>query len=229
MSGPVRWLIALYPRAWRDRYGREVADLAEQLVRAGDTTPLRAWLDLAAGAAIERGCALARAAATTSARAGAVSLILRNLVFTAVIPGLGGAWTPWWILTRDGRTATPQAWAAVPVIAAGTALYAWCVWNFVTVGRGTPGPWDAPSQVVAAGPYRWVRNPIYLAAILIVAGEAWLFMSPRLLIYAGAMAVFFHLFVTGYEEPTLRRRFGSTYLEYGRAVPRWIVRSPRHS
>jgi protein-S-isoprenylcysteine O-methyltransferase Ste14 len=68
--------------------------------------------------------------------------------------------------------------------------------------------------VVAAGPYRWVRNPIYLAALLIVLGEAWLFLSPALLAYAGVMAVLFHLFVIGYEEPTLRRRFGGTYLEY---------------
>ncbi|HZD73658.1 MAG TPA: isoprenylcysteine carboxylmethyltransferase family protein [Actinomycetota bacterium] len=158
------------------------------------------------------------------------SLIVRNLVFTAVVPGLGGAWVPWQILTRHGRTATPTpaAWAAVPVIAAGTALYVWCVWNFAAVGGGTPGPWDPPSRVVAAGPYRWVRNPIYLAALLIVLGEAWLFLSPRLLAYAGAMAVCFHLFVTGYEEPTLRRRFGSTYLEYQRKVPRWIPRRPRH-
>jgi protein-S-isoprenylcysteine O-methyltransferase Ste14 len=110
---------------------------------------------------------------------------------------------------------------------AGTALYVWCVWNFAAVGRGTPGPWDAPSRVVAAGPYRWVRNPIYIAALLIVLGQAWLFMSLRLLTYAGAMAVFFHLFVTGYEERALRRRFGNTYLEYRRLVPRWIPRPPR--
>ena len=64
------------------------------------------------------------------------------------------------------------------------------------------------------GPYRWVRNPIYLAALLVVLGEAWLFLSPRLLAYAAAMAACFHLFVTGYEERTLARRFGPAYLEY---------------
>jgi len=96
------------------------------------------------------------------------------------------------------------------------------------VGGGTPGPWDAPPRVVAAGPYRWVRNPIYLAALLIVGGQAWLFLSLPLLAYAGAMAVFFHLFVTSYEEPALRRRFGTTYAEYRRTVPRWIPRPPRH-
>jgi protein-S-isoprenylcysteine O-methyltransferase Ste14 len=229
MSRRMRCLLALYPRAWRDRYGREVASLTEELIRAGDCTPLRAGLDLAAAAVVERARALRRAAVliTAAPMAGALSLVVRNLVFTVVVPGLGGAWLPWWILTRQGHTATPAAWEAVAVIAAGTALYAWCVWDFAAVGRGTPGPWDAPSRVVAAGPYRWVRNPIYLAAVLIVAGQAWLFMSPRLLAYAGAMAVFFHLFVTGYEERALRRRFGSTYQEYRRTVPRWILRPPR--
>src|SRR4029077_14614211 len=75
--------------------------------------------------------------------------------------------------------------------------------------------------------YRWVRNPIYLAALLVVLGEAWLFTSPRLLAYAGVMAACCHLFVTGYEERTLARRFRPAYLEYRRAVPRWIPRKPQ--
>src|SRR5262249_23818722 len=101
--------------------------------------------------------------------------------FTMVVPGLGGAILPWWILTRHGSTPipAPAAWEAAPVVAAGAALYAWCVWNFAAVGRGTPGLWDAPRRVVAAGPYRWVRNPIYIAALLVVLGEAWLFLAPR--------------------------------------------------
>lgn len=77
------------------------------------------------------------------------------------------------------------------------------------------------------GPYRWVRNPIYIAALLVVLGEAWLFLSLPLLKYAVAMAVCFHLFVIGYEEPTLYRKFGDTYLEYKQAVARWIPRRPR--
>ena len=159
-----------------------------------------------------------------------LSLLIRNLVFTVVVPGLGGAWVPAWLLTRDGgptgHGAVPVAWEAVPVIAAGVALYLWCVWKFAAVGGGTPGPWDAPSRVVATGPYRWVRNPIYIGALLVVVGEAWLFMSLPLLAYAGIMAVCFHLFVTGYEERTLRRRFGTAYLAYRHAVPRWIPHRP---
>jgi protein-S-isoprenylcysteine O-methyltransferase Ste14 len=158
-----------------------------------------------------------------------LSLVVRNVMFTIVVPGLGGAWLPWRILTRDGGPAAPAAWEATPVIALGIVLYVWCVSNFAAVGDGTPGLWDSPRRVVAAGPYRWVRNPIYISALTIVLGESWLFLSPRLLGYAGAMAVCFYLFVIGYEEPVLRRRFGAAYLDYRRAVPRWIPRPPHHA
>ena len=157
-----------------------------------------------------------------------LSLVVRNVVFTLVVPGLGAVWLPWRLLAGDGGAPASVAWVAVPVIAAGAALYFWCVWNFAAAGGGTPGPWDAPRRVVAQGPYRWVRNPIYLAALLVVLGEAWLFASPRLLAYAAAMAFCCHLFVTGYEERTLARRFGPAYLEYRRAVPRWIPRKPAY-
>ena len=83
--------------------------------------------------------------------------------------------------------------------------------------------------MVAVGPYRWVRNPIYLAALLVVLGEAWLFLSLSLVAYAVAAAAFFHLFVIGYEEPTLRRTFGQIYSRYLRMVPRWIPRPPRRA
>jgi len=82
-------------------------------------------------------------------------------------------------------------------------------------------------SLVATGPYRWVRNPMYISALLVVLGEAWLFLAPELLVYAGAMALCFHLFVIGYEEPTLARKFGETYAEYKHEVRRWIPRSPR--
>jgi protein-S-isoprenylcysteine O-methyltransferase Ste14 len=142
-----------------------------------------------------------------------MSLAMRNLLFTLVVPGAGSVGIPWWVLTISGPTA-PVTPYAVAVIGVGAALYLWCLWLFATVGSGTPGPWDAPRRVVAVGPYRWVRNPIYLAALTVVVGEAWLLMSLPLLAYAGAMAVTVHLFVIGYEEPTLERRFGAVYAAY---------------
>ncbi len=156
-----------------------------------------------------------------------MNLLIRNFLFTIVVPGLGAVWIPWWVLTRGGAMPEPVAWYAVSVIIVGATLYLACVWVFAIVGRGTPGPWDAPRRFVAVGPYRWVRNPIYIAALLVVVGEAWLFLSLPLLVYAVAMAICFHLFVIGYEEPTLRRSFGETYVEYLRTVPRWIPQPPR--
>lgn len=156
-----------------------------------------------------------------------LSLALRNIVFTIVVPGLGGVYGPWLILTRHGALPEPAAWYAALIIAAGVLLYGSCVWVFATAGRGTPGIWDPPRTLVATGPYRWVRNPIYIAALLIVSGEAWLFLSAALLIYAAALAAAFHLLVTRYEEPRLRTRFGEQYDAYRRAVNRWIPRRPR--
>jgi protein-S-isoprenylcysteine O-methyltransferase Ste14 len=98
---------------------------------------------------------------------------------------------------------------------------------FAVVDGGTPGPWDPPRRFVAVGPYRWVRNPIYLAALLIVLGEAWLFGSAALLLYAGVAAVAFHLLVISYEEPTLRAQFGEQYETYRSTISRWIPRRPR--
>jgi protein-S-isoprenylcysteine O-methyltransferase Ste14 len=155
-----------------------------------------------------------------------LSLALRNFVFTVVVPGAGGGYVPWLILRRHGAWPVPVAWYATGVMAAGVLLYLACVWVFATAGRGTPGLWDSPRRIVTVGPYRWVRNPIYLAALLIVCGQAWLFFSADLLIYAAVLAVAFHLFVTCYEEPRLRARFGEPYEAYRRTVRRWIPRQP---
>lgn len=155
------------------------------------------------------------------------NLALRNFLFTVVVPGSGGVLIPWWILTHGDTVPEPAAWPAAALIGVGAALYLSCLRLFTIVGEGTPGPWDAPRHLVAVGPYHWVRNPIYIAALLVVVGEAWLFLSLPLLEYAGALAVAVHLFVIGYEEPTLGRAFGGTYAEYRRTVPRWFPRRPR--
>jgi protein-S-isoprenylcysteine O-methyltransferase Ste14 len=154
------------------------------------------------------------------------SLALRSFLFSIVIPGAGGVLVPALILTHGGATPEPAAWPAVGLIAVGAGLYLTCLRLFATIGGGTPGPWDAPRHLVAVGPYRWVRNPIYISALLVVLGEAWLFLSVSLLEYAAAMAVGVHLFVVGYEEPTLGRTFGELYSGYRRTVPRWLPRLP---
>ena len=168
-----------------------------------------------------------QSSSTATTKRSNISLLLRNIVFTVVVPGLGGVYVPWLILTRHGGSLKPVAWYAVALIASGTLLYFSCQWVFGAVGRGTPGVWDSPRRVISVGPYRWVRNPIYIGALLIVSGEAWLFGSVAVLLYAAVLAVSFHLLVVGYEEPRLRARFGEAYENYRRTVPRWIPRAPR--
>src|SRR5262249_51522911 len=167
------------------------------------------------------------AATDTEEDASVMSLLVRNLMFTVVVPGAGAVYGPWWVLTRGGASPTPAAWPAGGVIVLGFAGYLLGLGVLATGRRGPPGPWDAPHRVVAVGPYRWVRNPMYLSALLVVLGETWLFLSLPLLLYTGVLAVFAVTFVLGYEEPTLRRRFGESYVQYQQAVLRWGPRRPR--
>jgi protein-S-isoprenylcysteine O-methyltransferase Ste14 len=91
-------------------------------------------------------------------------------------------------------------------------------------GRGTPAPIAPTEHLVVGGPFRWVRNPGYVAVVSLVVGQALVFGSGAVLAYAAVLAVGFHLFVVLYEEPTLRRQFGEEYEAYCREVPRWFPR-----
>jgi protein-S-isoprenylcysteine O-methyltransferase Ste14 len=115
--------------------------------------------------------------------------------------------------------------AGIVVGALGAALALTCVLSFAFVGRGTPAPFDPPRRLVVRGPYRVVRNPMYIGAGLVLAGAALFYQSAALLAYMGVLFLITHLFVVAYEEPTLRRTFGQEYEMYcdhtGRWWPRW--------
>jgi len=121
----------------------------------------------------------------------------------------------------------PLAGAGVALMLAGAALAAWCIATFVVRGRGTPAPFDAPRVFVATGPYRWVRNPMYIGGFLVLAGYALCAGSVAALGVAFVMLLAAHVFVLAYEEPTLEARFGDSYREYRRATRRWIPGPPR--
>ncbi len=155
-------------------------------------------------------------------------LFLRALLFTVLIPGTVTVVVPIFLLALHCPLGRWQAMRGlgVPPMLIGVAMYLWCSWDFAVTGRGTPAPYDPPLQLVTRGLYRRMRNPIYVAIVLIIAGEALLFNSAILLGYAALLLVLFHLRVVLFEEPRLRRRFGGAYDDYCRAVPRWL---PRHS
>jgi len=109
--------------------------------------------------------------------------------------------------------------------ASGAALALTCILTFVFVGRGTPAPFDPPRRLVVRGPYRLVRNPMYLGAGLALAGAAAFYQSLPLLGYAGLFLLISHLFVVLYEEPALRRTFEGDYESYCKRVGRWWPKS----
>jgi protein-S-isoprenylcysteine O-methyltransferase Ste14 len=102
----------------------------------------------------------------------------------------------------------------------------WCVRDFAVRGRGTLAPVDPPTELVAVGLYRWVRNPMYVGVVGVLIGHALWFGGVWLPLYAAAVTAGFHAFVVLYEEPALAQRFGDSYRRYRDAVPRWIPRRP---
>lgn len=114
--------------------------------------------------------------------------------------------------------------AGIVVGGAGAVLALWCVLTFALVGKGTPAPFDPPRKLVVQGPYHWVRNPMYIGAALALCGAAIFYRSVPLLGYLGVFLMATHVFVVGYEEPTLGRLFGDDYQTYRTNVRRWLPR-----
>ena len=96
--------------------------------------------------------------------------------------------------------------------------------RFALQGLGTPAPIAPTRHLVVTGLYRHVRNPIYLAVVAIILGQAVLLGDGRLVVYGALLWLGFHVFVVAYEEPTLQQTFGSEYEAFRAAVPRWIPR-----
>ena len=110
------------------------------------------------------------------------------------------------------------------LIAAGVACGRGPSGSLARIGRGTLAPWDPTRQLVAAGPYRHVRNPMISAVLAVLIGEALVFASASLGLYAAIFFAINWLYFVLHEEPGLERRFGESYRRYKRAVPRWLPR-----
>lgn len=155
--------------------------------------------------------------------------ILRGLVWSAAFVWLW-AWVAASVRRFDPRIPMSlPAWLlpiGFAVGAAGAVLAAWCIGTFVTRGRGTPAPFDPPREFVASGPYRWVRNPMYLGAAAVLLGYGLVVSSPAVVLLAPSFLLLMHLVVVLYEEPTLTGKFGASYERYKASVDRWLVRKP---
>jgi protein-S-isoprenylcysteine O-methyltransferase Ste14 len=159
-------------------------------------------------------------------------LWLRSIAFALLLPGSVLLWVPLGLAAGDPARlgparwigAGPARWIGLPLVVLGSAALLWCIAEFARRGRGTLAPVDPPRFVVRSGLYRVTRNPMYVGVLVTLIGEALLFDSVSLAVWAAAVAVTVHLFVVLYEEPTLRRQFGEPYETYVAAVPRWLPR-----
>jgi len=164
--------------------------------------------------------------ANNAAVSGRIAAILKTAVFTVLAPGTVAGYVPWRLRhTSVVQVGVVQRWAACAVIALGCAIYFHTAfWGFAMIGGGTPAPIAPPKMLVVRGLHRFVRNPMYIGVLLIVAGQVWLFWSRSLFLYVALLWSAFHLFVLIYEEPTLQKEFGESYERYRAGVPRWIPR-----
>jgi protein-S-isoprenylcysteine O-methyltransferase Ste14 len=148
-----------------------------------------------------------------------------SIVFFVVAPGTVAGLIPWWLTSWqvDGAWLPLQVLGAI-VIAAGLAVLVQAFARFVIDGFGTPAPVAPTDELVVSGLYRHVRNPMYVAVVAIIAGQALLFGQEVLFIYAASMWAVFAGFVRLYEEPTLLATYGAQYDAYRRTVPAWLPR-----
>jgi protein-S-isoprenylcysteine O-methyltransferase Ste14 len=149
----------------------------------------------------------------------------RSFLFLLLAPGMIAGYIPLALLRQGPQVETGFfAYLAFPLWSIGGIVLLWSFWNFFNEGHGTPAPIDPPKELVMAGFYRYVRNPMYVGILAAILGHFLWFGYWNLLIYGIVVFTAFHLFVTYYEEPTLKRKFGAAYEAYLRQVPRWIPR-----
>jgi protein-S-isoprenylcysteine O-methyltransferase Ste14 len=151
-----------------------------------------------------------------------------STIFFAVAPGVVAGLVPWWLTHWQVRGSlahwAPLRVAGLIMLILGGAVLIQAFARFVTEGHGTPAPVAPTERLVVGGLYRYVRNPMYLAVVAAITGQALILGQPVLLAYAAAIWVTVAWFVRWYEEPTLARQFGEQYQSYRCAVPAWRPR-----
>ncbi len=148
--------------------------------------------------------------------------------FFFIAPGMVAGLVPWWITRWHVRSPFP-GWMALrfvggALILTGAAFLVHAFVRFVTEGAGTPAPVAPTERLVVGGAYRYVRNPMYLAVLGVIVGQALLLGQLPLFTYAAVVAASMAVFVRAYEEPVLSRKFGREYDDYRRHVPGWWPR-----
>jgi protein-S-isoprenylcysteine O-methyltransferase Ste14 len=145
-------------------------------------------------------------------------------LFFALAPGVVAGLIPYLLTGWHGDAPAALRVFGALLTAAGAAVLIHAFARFVREGLGTPAPVAPTQHLVVGGLYRYIRNPMYVAVVSCVVGQAAIFGDAGLLAYGGLLLVTFLAFVKGYEEPTLQSQFGAEYDAYRRAVPGWWPR-----
>ena len=156
-----------------------------------------------------------------------VSLLVRNLLFTILYPGIVAGLIPYWMVLERSEIPpldelTIHHYAGLAAFIIGLVILITCILSFAVQGQGTLSPLDPTRRLVTKGLYKFSRNPMYVGVMLILTGEALAALSSDLGYYAIIIFVFFNLFILLHEEPRLRRVFGEEYTAYCHQVRRWI-------
>lgn len=154
-------------------------------------------------------------------------MVLRHLLAVLLLPFVAVVAVPYWLLTSWASIDTRwgRLWlAGAALFVCGLVLFSWCVSLFARVGHGTLAPWDPTRKMVAAGPYRYVRNPMITGVAAMLLGEALFFGSWVLALWASLFVLVNHVYFALSEEPGLAQRFGESYVTYKANVPRWVPR-----
>jgi protein-S-isoprenylcysteine O-methyltransferase Ste14 len=154
--------------------------------------------------------------------------VLGSALFFVVAPLVLAGFIPRWVTQWEFR---PAFFGADPTRILGGILIIVGVpglldsfARFALEGLGTPAPIAPPQKLVVTGLYRYVRNPIYIAVVAVIFGQALLFGDWRLLWYGALLWLFFHVVVVMFEEPALKQTFDTAYESFRTNVPRWIPR-----
>jgi protein-S-isoprenylcysteine O-methyltransferase Ste14 len=150
-----------------------------------------------------------------------------SLFFLVLAPGTTAGLIPWLLTGWRERVPPPHPalrFAGIALIVVGAAVLLSAFSRFVGEGRGTPAPIAPTQRLVIGGPYRYLRNPMYLAVAATIVGQALLLGRFELLAYAAVFLATTAAFAHFYEEPTLREQYGAEYEAYRGAVPGWWPR-----
>ena len=149
---------------------------------------------------------------------------IKTLLYMGIMHGFFTYYFPYQLALEDTSLFEPGVfrYLAIPLWLIGTLIIIWCSVDIICKGRGTPAHLDPPKELVVTGLYRYVRNPIYVGAMLILFGYIIWSTSAWVILYSALAYTAFNFLIIVIEEPILKNTFGMAYTEYVQRVPRWI-------